>query len=89
MLTGDTIEPRSAAVEKIPDTPRSTTNKQARVLLGMVGFYRKLITDCSSLTAPLSNLIAKRCSRPNQMEWGDSGTAFAVPESQIKIAHFE
>ena len=68
-LTGDTIEPRSAALDKILEASRPTTKKQVRALLGMVGFYRKFIPDCSTLTAPLSDLTAKRCS--NKVNWGD------------------
>ena len=68
-LTGDTIEPKSATLEKILDTPRPTSKKQVRALLGMVGFYRKFIPDCSTLTAPLSDLTTKRSS--NQVKWGD------------------
>jgi hypothetical protein len=66
-LTGDTIEPRHAAIEKILDMPRPTTKKQVRALLGMVGFYRKFIPDCSLLTSPLSDLTTKKCS--NQVKW--------------------
>jgi len=35
----------------------------------MVGFYRKFITDCSSLTAPLSDMTAKHCC--NEVTLGD------------------
>jgi len=80
-LTGDTIEPRSAALEKILDTPRPTTKKQVRALLGMVGFYRKFIPDCSSLMAPLSDLTAKRCS--NQVTWGEKQEQAFVKLKQL------
>jgi hypothetical protein len=80
-LTGDTIEPRSAALEKILDTPRPTTKKQVRALLGMVGFYRKFIPDCSSLMAPLSDLTAKRCS--NQVTWGEKQEQAFVELKQL------
>ena len=65
-LTGDTIELRSAALDRILDMPRPVTKMQVRSLLGAVGFYRKFIPDCSTLTAPLSDLTAK--NRSNVVE---------------------
>ena len=67
-LTGDTIEPKSATLEKILETSRPTTKRQVRALLGLVGFYRRFIPACSTVIAPLSELTAKSCS--NTVKWG-------------------
>jgi hypothetical protein len=69
-ITGDTIQPRSEAIDKILDAPRPTTKKQVRRLIGMASFYRKFIPHFSTVASPLTDLTAKGCG--NEVPWGDS-----------------
>jgi hypothetical protein len=69
VLTGNAVEPRAVALEKILAISRPTTKKQVRALLGMVNFYRQFIPGCAKLTAPLSDLTSKRAR--NVVEWTD------------------
>ena len=68
-ITGDTIQPRSEAVEKIISAPRPTTKKQVRRLIGMASFYRSFIPHFSAVVSPLTDLTSKRCS--NTVPWGE------------------
>jgi transposase InsO family protein len=84
-LTGDTIEPKYSSVVKILEMDRSSTKRQVRSFLGMVGFYRRFIPDCATLMSPLSDLTAKRCR--NEVQWGEQQERAFVKLKQLLSQH--
>lgn len=55
-------------VETMKNYPQPKNHKEVRRLLGLVGYYRRLIADFSGITAPLSDLLKNPTSRFN---WAD------------------
>ena len=53
------IEVDKAKVELIVKLPSPTNVKGVRQFLGHVGFYTRFIKDCSKLSKPLCELLAK------------------------------
>ena len=72
---GDRIEPRRALVKAIERFPRPETKKQVRSFLGLVGYYRKFISDFSERAAVLTDLTKGK--NPSKVKWQDQHeTAF-------------
>ena len=49
--------------------PKSTTKKEIRFLLGLVGYYQPFISNFAAIAAPLSDLTRK--GQPNKVVWGE------------------
>ena len=56
-------------VEKIKDSPRSSTKKQVWSFMGLAGYYRDFIPNFTAIAAPLSDLTRK--GQPNKVEVGE------------------
>ena len=57
------------------DFPLPINKKGLCSFLGLVGYYRNYIRDCSAIAQPLTDLLQK--SKPNQIVWTDNEvTAF-------------
>ncbi|KAL2089209.1 hypothetical protein ACEWY4_016108 [Coilia grayii] len=69
VIGGGKIKPQVSKVSAIMDTPRSTTKKQVRSFLGVVGWYRRFVPSFANRTAPLIELTRK--SNPNKVQWSD------------------
>ena len=64
------IEPRTALVQTIKEYPRPETKKQIRSFLGLVGYYRRFISNFSSRVAVLTDLT--RGKSPTKINWKDA-----------------
>ena len=63
------VRPQVGKVSALTDTPVPKTKSQVRSFLGMVGWYRRFIPNCSSRAAVLTELTKK--DRPNRVRWTD------------------
>lgn len=61
------IHPQVGKVEAIEATPLPNTKRRLRSFLGVVGWYRRLIPDFATRSAPLSDMISKAC--PVKVKW--------------------
>ena len=59
-IGGDVTTRSSYNLEKARKTPRLTTKRQVRSLLGLVGYYRDHIPAFAQISAPLSDLLKKK-----------------------------
>jgi hypothetical protein len=66
-LRGSEVSPKVESIDKIVDMPRPQNKKQVRSFLGAVNYYRKFISHCAELMAPLSDLTKKQS--PNTVDW--------------------
>lgn len=62
------IQPDPERIQPILDYPRPKTVREVRRLMGMAGWYRRFISNFSSITAPISELIRKS---KEKMIWSD------------------
>ncbi|KAL2102391.1 hypothetical protein ACEWY4_001559 [Coilia grayii] len=67
MLGRGVIRPQVGKVEAIKACERPTTKKQVRSFLGLVGWYRRFISNFSERAVPLTELTRK--SQPNKVAW--------------------
>ena len=62
-------------VEAIQAFTQPTTKNQVKAFLGITGYYRKFISNYSTVAAPLTDLIKK--NRPTKVNWtSDCDSAF-------------
>ncbi|KAI9999614.1 hypothetical protein NQD34_018344 [Periophthalmus magnuspinnatus] len=61
------IHPQVSKVEAISATPLPNTKRRLRSFLGLVGWYRRLIPDFATRSAPLSDMTCK--NSPVQVKW--------------------
>ncbi|RUA04454.1 MAG: hypothetical protein DSY43_06235 [Gammaproteobacteria bacterium] len=66
---GNAIKPNTATIEAINRFPRPNTKKQVRSFLGLVGYYRKFISNFSEKAAVLTDLT--RGSEPTKVKWSE------------------
>ena len=64
---GDVITLSCDNLEKVINTPRPTTKKQVRSLLGLVGYYRYHIPALAEISAPLTDLLKK--GKAEHIQW--------------------
>src|SRR5690606_3757768 len=57
LVTSDGIRPLPSKVEAILNYPRPQTVKQLHRYLGNVNFYRRFVSNASTLQAPLHEII--------------------------------
>ena len=72
-----TVKPNMEKVLCIQNCRRPSTKKQVRSLMGLVGYYRKFIPNCSAISAPLTNQT-KKVTRKGKME---PGTRVCFPDA--------
>ncbi|XP_073668194.1 uncharacterized protein [Paramisgurnus dabryanus] len=58
------LRPQVDKVEAIRRSPRPTTKKEVRSFLGLIGWYRRFVSDFATLAVPLTNLLAKGIKNP-------------------------
>lgn len=69
------LKPVADKVKVIIEAKRPETKKQVRSFLGMIGFYRRFIPNCSTIAIPLTDLTRK--GSPNKIPWnGNQERAF-------------
>ena len=54
------IAPLSDKVKAIQEFPVPTTIKQLRRFIRMINFYRRIISNCSTILNPLTNLLQRK-----------------------------
>ncbi|XP_069582757.1 uncharacterized protein [Ranitomeya imitator] len=63
------IEPQINNIEAIENKPRPVTTKQARALLGIVGYYWRFIPNFSGKTTPLADLLKEEKKKLVTVQW--------------------
>jgi len=63
------VRTMSEKTEKISKAPIPRTNKQLRSFLGLTGYYRQFVPDCSTIAAPLTDMTGKGASN---VVWGEA-----------------
>ena len=63
---GISVDP--SKVEAVQNWPRPTSVKEIRSFLGLAGYYRRFVKDCSKLASPLTRLTQKRV----EFKWTDA-----------------
>jgi hypothetical protein len=58
-VTPQGIEVDEAKIETIKSWPIRVTLTQLQSFLGLVGFYRRFVRDCSTIAIPLNDLTKK------------------------------
>jgi hypothetical protein len=58
-LQGVTMDP--GKIDSIIGSPKPTTFKALRVVLGLTRYYRKFIKEYSAIAKPLTELLKKKC----------------------------
>ena len=62
----DITQPAQEKVQKMLNAPKPKTKKEARSLLGLLGFYREFLSNFDAATSPLGDLVKKQ--NLNEME---------------------
>ena len=69
-IVGQTVRPQEDKIQAIRDAPRPSTKRQIKSFLGLAGFYRRFISNFSSIASLLTDLTKK--NRPNSIkDWQD------------------
>jgi hypothetical protein len=63
------IKPVQYKVASIKHFPTPKTKKNVRSFLGLIGFYRKFISNFADIAVPLTDLTKKNV--PNKVKWSD------------------
>jgi hypothetical protein len=63
------IMPDEDKIQKIRDANRPVTKKEVRAFLGLVGFYRRFVSNYAEISAPLTDLTKK--GLPEKVRWDD------------------
>ena len=61
------VHPTKDKIETIQNIPASTTKKQVRSFIGVIGFYRRFIPHFANMSAVLTDLRAN--GLPNKVKW--------------------
>ena len=64
-IVGQTVRPQEDKIQAIRDAPRPSTKRQIKSFLGLAGFYRRFISNFSSIASPLTDLSKK--NKPNSI----------------------
>ena len=76
------VRPELSKVEAIQAFTQPTTKKQVRAFLGITGYYRKFISNYSTVAAPLTDLTKK--NRPTKVTWTlDCDSAFHALKTSL------
>ena len=62
LVSGKGIKPLPEKLESIKKMPASTTPKEIKQFLGLVGYYRKFIPRFADIARPMTNLTKTGCS---------------------------
>ena len=69
-IVGQTVRPQEDKIQAIRDAPRPSTKRQIKSFLGLAGFYRRFIPNCSFIVSPWTDLT--KTNRPNSIkDWQD------------------
>lgn len=61
IVTPEGVKPNPQKIEAIKNFPIPRTDKQIKSFLGLLGYYRKFISNFSDLTKPLTACLRKDC----------------------------
>jgi deoxyuridine 5'-triphosphate nucleotidohydrolase len=63
------IRPSPTKIQAVVDYPRPTNKTELRAFLGLIGYYRHFIQDCSAKIEPLSRMLQEHIA----FQWNDHG----------------
>lgn len=69
MVGGGSLQPDPIKVLAAKEYPRLVTKTDVQAFLGLVGYYRRFITNFASVAAPPTDITQK--GQPHQVDWGD------------------
>lgn len=72
IITPEGILPNPDKIEAIVKFPIPNTKKEIQSFLGLIGYYRKFIKDCSKLTRPLTSCLKKGAKIEHTKEFVES-----------------
>ncbi|PIK47157.1 hypothetical protein BSL78_15967 [Apostichopus japonicus] len=79
------LKPQPDKVEKVMNTSTPRTKKDVRSFMGLVGYYRRFISNFAAISAPLTDLT--KGSKSNKVEWGEAQEiAFKTLKSRLASA---
>ena len=61
------VKPETSKLQAIMQFPLPTTKKQVRSFLGLTGYYRRFIPNCTTIAAALTDLVRKH--GPERVRW--------------------
>lgn len=67
VISEEGIDTDPKKIEKIKNWPTPTEKKHARQFMGLIGYYRKFIKDCSIIAKPIYNVMGKN----KNFQWGE------------------
>ena len=62
IVSSGTVQLMEVKVAAIAEFRKPKVKKEVRSFLGMCGYYKKFINNCSTIATPLSNLTWKQAS---------------------------
>ncbi len=64
------LRPGESKVKAVQEASKPQPKRQVKSSLGLVGFFRKYISNFASVAVPLTDL--RKTGLPNQVNWGES-----------------
>ncbi|BHF68109.1 hypothetical protein SprV_0301113900 [Sparganum proliferum] len=85
-VDSECLRPLPSKVEPVRNFPPPTSKRQLQRFLGMVNFYRRLLSNCADLMLPLTNMLSGP-KGPLELT-GDALTAFERIKNSLADATF-
>src|SRR3954469_2661055 len=80
VISKDGVQPSPTKIHAVADYPRPTGKTELRAFLGLIGYYRHFIKNCSAIIEPLSRMLQEHVP----FKWDEKG---AEEETFIRIKH--
>jgi len=55
------VRPDEKRIETVKEYPKPKTTRKLKCFLGLAGYYRRFIPNCSKIAKPLTELLKKGC----------------------------
>ena len=82
VITRNGIQPSPTKIQAVMNYPRPANKTELRAFLGLIGYYRHFIKNCSAIIEPLSRMLQEHI----KFEWNDKGieeTTFTLVKKML------